>query len=78
MRTFVPQPHVVGIEQPEVALRVFGYLHHSAGEVFGPCAAAGVVMRGDDFNAEVIALVADALDLGVGVRGKGVDRDDDG
>ena len=35
-------------------------------------------MRGYDFNAEVRALVADALDLGVGIRGKGVDRDDDG
>ena len=74
----VPQPHVVGIEQLKVALRVFGYLHHGAGEVFGTCAAEGVVMRGDDFDAEVGALVADALDFGVGVGGKGVDRDDDG
>ena len=35
-------------------------------------------MRGDDLNAEVRALVADALDLVVGIRGKGVDCDDDG
>ena len=74
----VPKPHVVGIEELEVALRVFGYLHYGAGEVFGPCAAASVVIRGDDLNAEVSALVADGLDLVVGVRGEGIDRDDDG
>ena len=73
----VPQPHVVGIEELEVALGIFGHLHHSAGEVFGTRAAEGVVMCGDDLDAEVGALVADALDLVVGIRGKGIDRDDD-
>ena len=35
-------------------------------------------MRGNDFNAKVRALVVDALNLGVGIRGKGIDRDDYG
>ena len=74
----VPKPHVVPIEQLEVALGAFGYLHHGAGEVFGPGTAASVVIRGYDLNAEGSALVADALDLSVGIRGKDVDRYDDG